>query len=94
MLYAELKIPVGKLKMTTPSNLHISKMATKLKKKHPKSHLPNSLMLNRWFNMRNNCPRKRTKKIRECHAIAYGFLRLLYKYKLRRYTHYVIFTFA
>ena len=29
----------------------------------------------------------------ECHATVYGFLRLWYKYELRKYSHYVIFTF-
>ena len=33
------------------------------------------------------------KTNRECHAIAYGFLCLRYKYEVRKYSHYVIFTF-
>ena len=34
------------------------------------------------------------KKIRESHAIAYGFIRLWYKYELRKYSHWSYLLFA
>ena len=59
----------------------------------PLSRLPNARMLNVWLNIKNNCSMKK-KKIGECHATAYGFLHLWYKYEPRKYSHYVIFTFC
>ena len=53
----------------------------------PYARLPNARMLNIWLNIKNNCSMKQMKKIRECHATAYGFLRLWYTYELRKYSH-------
>ena len=38
-------------------------------------------------------PWEENKKNGECHAIAYGFLLMCYKYKIIKYSHYDIFTF-
>ena len=42
--------------------------------------------------MKSNCFRNRPE-IEECHAIIYAFLRLWYKFKARKFSHFVRFTF-
>ena len=52
--------------------------------------LPNDPMLNIWLNMKNNHSMKQIKN-RGMSCNAYGFLRLLYKYELRKYSQSVVF---
>ena len=42
-------------------------------------------MLNCLLNMKNGGARGRESNIGKCHAIAYGFLHLFYKYEVRKY---------
>ena len=57
------------------------------------SHLPNDPMLNICLNEKHLVYEVNKSIFGECHATAYGLLRLWYKYKLRKYSELVIFTF-
>ena len=48
------------------------------------THLPNDPMLNIWLNIKTIIPR-RESKICECHATAFAFLRLWYKFEVRKF---------
>ena len=51
------------------------------------SRLPNARMLNIWLDIKKQLLYEENKKSGECHATTYGFLRLWYKYELRKYSH-------
>ena len=55
--------------------------------------LPNARMLNIWLNIKNNSSRRRIKKIGDCHATDYAFLRLWYKFEVRKFSRFARFTF-
>ena len=59
--------------------------------KNATSRLPNARMLNIWLNIKN--PPGREPKNSECHATDYAFLRLWYKFEVRKFSRFVRFTF-
>ena len=56
-----------------------------------KSRLPNARMLNIWLNIKTNPPGIESK-IGECHATDYAFLRLWYKFEVKKFSCFVRFT--
>ena len=49
------------------------------------TRLPNDLMLKIWLNIKKTIPSGRESKIRECYATDYAFLRLWYKFEVRKF---------
>ena len=56
------------------------------------TRLLNDPMLNIWLNIKSNSSRKKLK-IWECHATAYAFLRVWYKFEVIQFSRFVGFIF-